>query len=135
MRIIGDGGHARAVRCLFPSTEPDGYWICAVGDNASRKREVEAHPDYNWFNRGTVILQGAVVCDANNDIGRHVIINCGAIVTHDCVIEDYAHIAPGAILCGNVHVGEGALVGAGAVCVPGARIAPWSLVKAGSVAK
>ena len=47
-------------------------------------------------------------------VGFGAIVNTGAIVSHDCQIEEYAHVAPGAVLAGNVRVGRGALVGDGA---------------------
>ena len=62
-----------------------------------------------------------------------MIINTGAQVDHDCAIANFVHIAPGATLCGNVAVGEGALIGAGAVILPGKRIGDWAIVGAGAV--
>ncbi|MEW6718762.1 MAG: NeuD/PglB/VioB family sugar acetyltransferase [Chloroflexota bacterium] len=46
-------------------------------------------------------------------VGFGVIINTGAIVSHDCVLEEYSNISPGAILAGGVRVGERALIGMG----------------------
>ena len=63
-------------------------------------------------------------------IGKHVILNTACSIDHDCVIDDYAHIAPGAHLCGNVRVGEGSLVGVGVGVAPNTKIPEWSLVKA-----
>lgn len=147
MKIIGSGGHALVVRELnkaLPVQWNDSWIIVAVGDNASRKREVEAlenskfpiliHPKA-WaspsatIGEGTVIMAGAVV-QAEALIGKHVIVNTGATVDHDAIVGDYAHIAPGAHLCGNVHVGEGALVGVGVGVAPNTKIPAWSLVKA-----
>ena len=53
---------------------------------------------------GTVIMAGVII-QPGCRIGKHVILNTGCQLDHDCVIEDFAHIAPGAVLCGNVHVG------------------------------
>ena len=44
-------------------------------------------------------------------IGFGNIINTGAIISHDCVLDSYVNIAPGAILAGAVSVGEGTLIG------------------------
>lgn len=46
-------------------------------------------------------------------LGLGVIVNTGAIVSHDCMIEDYANISPGAMLAGEVSVGEATLIGMG----------------------
>ena len=152
MMIIGNGGHAKVVRNAIANDSlalPDRLWIIAVGDNAARKSEATKLPDDSFvavihnkaviandvrMGDGTVVMAGAVV-QPGTVIGKHCIINTCASVDHDCTLGDFVHVAPGARLCGNVTVGEGALIGAGAVCVPGAVIAPWSLVKAGSVAK
>lgn len=153
INIIGDGGHAKVVKDIIALRMLEDiqgeYFFVAVGNNADRKMEAErqiakpfcylAHPSAEIaqdveIQDGTVVMAGVVIQPGCN-IGKHVILNTNCTVDHDCIIGDYAHIAPGAVLCGNVQVGEGALVGAGAVCVPGAIIPPWSLVKAGTVAK
>ena len=61
-----------------------------------------------------------------------MIVNTGAVVEHDSEVRAHAHIAPNATLCGNVTVGERALVGAGASVPPGLVIGEDALVKAGS---
>jgi acetyltransferase-like isoleucine patch superfamily enzyme len=60
-------------------------------------------------------------------------VNHGAIVDHDCTVGDWAHIAPGVVLSGEVVVEEGAMVGAGAIVLPGCRIGAWAVVGAGAV--
>lgn len=49
-------------------------------------------------------------------------VNTGAIVSHDCEIGRYTHIAPGAMLAGHVHVGERALVGMGVTTAIGIHL-------------
>ena len=46
-------------------------------------------------------------------IGYGAIVNTGAIISHECLIGDYANLSPGAILAGQVEIGAGALVGMG----------------------
>ena len=64
-----------------------------------------------------------------------MIINTGASVDHECVIEDYAHISPHSTLCGNVHIGEGTWICAGATVIQGVKIGKWCVVAAGSIVK
>jgi acetyltransferase EpsM len=63
----------------------------------------------------------------------HAILNTGSSVDHDCVIEDFAHVAPNAVICGGVHVGKGTLVGAGATIIPSIRIGKNCVIGAGAV--
>lgn len=127
------------------NTKPDGEssYICGIGNNATRKRfdgkgltkiiHPTAHIERSVrIGQGTFVGPMAMIHVAAK-IGRGVIINSGAIVEHDDVVDDWAHIAPNTTLCGGVHVGEGALVGAGAVVKPNIRIGKWSVIGCGAV--
>lgn len=81
---------------------------------------------------GTVVAAGAVV-NPGAKIGHDVIINTCASVDHHCVVEDGAHIAPGAHLAGSVSVGRAAWVGIGATVVDRARIGAGATIGAGAV--
>lgn len=78
------------------------------------------------------LLAGSIV-QAGARAGRGNIVNTGAIVEHDCVIDDWVHLAPAATLCGNVTIGAGSVVGARAVIIQGIRIGADTLVGAGAV--
>lgn len=81
---------------------------------------------------GAQVMAGAIVqCGAR--IGSGALINTGAQVDHDCVIGRYAHLAPGAVLSGNVWLGEGCHVGTGAVIIQGVRLGDRVMVAAGAV--
>jgi sugar O-acyltransferase (sialic acid O-acetyltransferase NeuD family) len=49
-------------------------------------------------------------------------VNTSAVISHDCEIGEYTHIAPGALLAGHVHVGEKSLVGMGVTTAIGIKI-------------
>lgn len=129
-----------------PEAFPGASAIVAIGNNSTRRKVVQfsnhafgraIHTSavvskFSAIGMGTVLFQGVIV-QANAKIGNHVIVNTGAQVDHDCVIEDYAHLAPSVTLCGTVHVGEGALIGAGATVIPGIKIGKWAVVGAGAV--
>jgi sugar O-acyltransferase (sialic acid O-acetyltransferase NeuD family) len=122
--------------------------IISIGNNAVRKQIVEKFDnivfcpallaksvmisDSALIGEGTVVMQGAII-QSSVKIGKHAIINTRASIDHDCLIRDYAHIAPGAILCGNVEIGEGAFIGAGTIIKQGIKIGKWSVIGAGSV--
>lgn len=120
--------------------------IISIGNNRIRKMIAErletrfekaVHPSAIMspsakVGDGTVVMQGAIV-QACAEIGKHCIVNTGASVDHECVLEDYVHVSPHSTLCGNVHVGEGSWIGAGTTVIPGVKIGKWSVIGAGSV--
>lgn len=66
-------------------------------------------------------------------IGQGVICNTSTSIDHECVIGDFTHIAPGAVLCGNVSVGRGTFVGANSVVRQGIKIGNNVIIGAGTV--
>lgn len=81
---------------------------------------------------GATIMAGAVINPCAK-LGANVIVNTGAIVEHDCLIEDHAHISPGACLLGGVHIGRAGYVGAMSVVRQGLAVGDGSIIGAGSV--
>jgi sugar O-acyltransferase (sialic acid O-acetyltransferase NeuD family) len=81
---------------------------------------------------GCQVMAGAVV-QAGTRLDDNCIINTRASVDHDCIIGRSVHVAPGAVLCGSVTVGEQSHIGSGAIVIQGITINPGSLVPAGSV--
>ena len=123
--------------------------ICAVGDCESRLNlaawatskgfslAAAIHPraivaaDVK-VGTGTVIAAGAVV-NPGSTVGQHAIVNTCASVDHECLIEDGAHIGPGAHLGGRVVVGRAAWIGIGATVKDRITIGANSIVGAGAV--
>ena len=94
-------------------------FVIGIGSNLIRKKVAECH-DVPWatlihpsaqigaevsIGNGTVVMANAVI-NVSAKVGLHCIINTGAIVEHDNVIEDYVHLSPGAVLGGTVRIGE-----------------------------
>jgi acetyltransferase EpsM len=123
--------------------------IVAIGDNALRRVVTERlvasgerltsaiHPSAvvaasASIGEGTVVSAGAIVMP-RVVVGRGVILNTKSSIDHDCVIGDFAHIAPGVTLGGNVRVGEGALIASGSTVVAGMKVGNRSVIGAGAV--
>ncbi len=119
--------------------------IIAIGDNAVRK-SVSERFDLEWLTvihpracvdptaelaPGTMVLAGAII-QAAARLGRHVIVNTAASVDHDCQVEDFVHVAPGARVAGNGHLETGVLMGVGSVSIPGIHVGAWSTIGAGA---
>ena len=125
---------------------PDEKIIISIGDNSIRKKISNkikhefghiVHPSATVdrlveVGEGSVIFHKSVI-QRQVSIGKHVIINTAASVDHDCIIQDYAHIAPNATLCGGIIIGTGTLIGAGSVIKPGIRIGDWCTIAIGAV--
>ncbi|MGH7824310.1 MAG: acetyltransferase [Candidatus Binatia bacterium] len=82
---------------------------------------------YAEIGPGSVILQNCVIT-SNARIGRHVLVLFGSQISHDCIVEDYAVIAPNAVLSGGVRIGEGSYIGANASIIQNRNVGPWSCV-------
>lgn len=83
---------------------------------------------------GAQVMAGAVV-QSRVVIGAQCIINTRAGVDHECVLADGVEVAPGATLCGAIHVGLAAWIGAGATVLPRVHIGADAIVGAGSVVR
>jgi sugar O-acyltransferase (sialic acid O-acetyltransferase NeuD family) len=120
----------------------------AIGDNTVRKRIYEnIISDYEFCNAihpsaiiathveiGNATMIGAnCIINSCSKIGNGVICNTASIIEHECIIEDFVHLAPNAVLCGNVKVGEGSFIGANAVIKQGITIGKNCIIGAGSV--
>lgn len=133
---------------LLGSDAVDNF-IVAIGNNAARMRLQEqqikagalgttiVHPQASVsvatdIGRGSFIAAGAVVAPRSL-VAQGVIVNHRAVVDHDCLVGSYSHIAPGAVLGGNVQVGKRALVGAGATILPGVCVGDDVVIGAGAV--
>lgn len=83
---------------------------------------------------GTFIGKGAILNTASR-VGKMCIVNTGAIIEHDCQIDDFSHISVGTVLCGGVSIGTEVFVGANATVIQGRKVANGCIVGAGEVIK
>lgn len=82
--------------------------------------------------KGNLVSAGAAI-NSMAQIGNGVICNTKTVIEHECVLEDFVHIGPGTVLCGNVRVGKNTLIGAGSVVIPNITIGKNVVIGAGSV--
>lgn len=134
-------------------TRPDLPWggtavALAIGDNAARLAAFEVvrgrfstpprvHPAATvapgvQIGAASVVLAGAVV-NAEASVGVGVIVNTSTVIEHDTRLEDFTHVSPGAVVCGNSVLGRLGWVGAGATVIPGRKIGSGAIVGAGAV--
>lgn len=76
--------------------------------------------------KGTAVFHRTVINRAY--VGSHCVVNTGAIIEHDCVLDENVFIGPGAILCGEVHIGRDVFIGAGAIIKQGISICSGAVI-------
>ncbi|WP_336765783.1 acetyltransferase [Paenibacillus sp. USHLN196] len=121
----------------------------AIGDNRIREELQEKlekaganipvliHPqsiigDDVSIGMGTVLMAGSII-NCCSKVGKGCIVNTGATIDHDNVIEDYVHLSPGTHLAGNVRIGKGTWIGIGGVVSNNVSIITRSIIGAGAV--
>ena len=82
--------------------------------------------------QGVQVMAGCVI-QADTCIGDSTIINTAAQVDHDGRIGSHVHIAPGAVLSGEVIVEENAHIGPNATLIQGKHIGRGAVVGAGTI--
>ncbi len=125
IEVICAVGAPEVRRALIAQAEAAGCRFCTVvHPDAVLTRHVALGP-------GTVVTAGCILTN-NIRLGAHVHLNLDCTVGHDSVLEDFATVAPGVHVSGNVRVGTGAYIGTGANILEKITIGPWSVVGAGS---
>lgn len=62
------------------------------------------------YGEGNLILSGAIV-GSDVKMGDFNFLNTGSILSHECVLQNNVHLAPGAVLAGRVSIGDNSLIG------------------------
>ncbi|WP_041575861.1 acetyltransferase [Pseudobdellovibrio exovorus] len=124
--------------------------IVAIGDNWIRSQVVNfvrtTNPKFKFIKAihprscisnsvalgdGVVVMAGAVI-NPDVRVGMHVIVNTASSVDHDCILEDFSSLAPGATLGGNVAIGEYSAISLGAKVIHGRTIGRHTVIGAGA---
>ena len=110
---------------LFEKFKDEGFeFLTVVHPSAIISEEV-------IIEEGAQIMAG-VVLQPGCHIGANSILNTSCSIDHDCNIQKSCHIAPGAVLSGNVTVGERSHIGTGARVIQGVSIGYSATIAAGS---
>jgi sugar O-acyltransferase (sialic acid O-acetyltransferase NeuD family) len=81
---------------------------------------------------GVQVMAGAVI-QSGTELGECSIANTRASIDHECKVGEFAHIAPGAVLCGCVSIGAHSFIGPGCIVTHNLTVGERSIVGAGSV--
>lgn len=117
---------------LEADLQSDAALAIGIGDNGVRAR-IAARYQGRWFpnlihpsatmghgqaemvaqSSGVILCAGARLTNSVA-VGHFVIVNLNATIGHDCIVEDFVNIAPGANISGFVHLERGCWIGTGA---------------------
>lgn len=132
-------------------------YIIGIGDGKIRAKVFNKFPYLNYVNlihplayisirqrqcikkmKGNIFFPGS--CLTNNiKVGNFGIYYLNVTVAHDCIIENFVTISPGASISGNVKISEYGFIGTGATILQGDSlqnklvIGEYAIVGAGSV--
>jgi sugar O-acyltransferase (sialic acid O-acetyltransferase NeuD family) len=143
------------IKYLGKETDPDllsffeeNSYFVSIGDNYIRAKVLSQFnkPALNvihnkavcstsieWHPQGGILVAANATINPLVKIGKGVICNTSSSIDHECILGDYVHIAPSAVLCGNVTIGEYSFIGANSVIKQGVSIGKNVVVGAGSV--
>lgn len=121
-------------------------FIIGIGDNKIREKISKKYnlPYYTAMHptstiglgvkikEGTAIMANTTI-NVNASIGKHCIINTGAIIEHDNEIEDFVHVSPNAAIAGTVKIGKRTHVGIGACIKNNISVCEDAIIGAGAV--
>jgi sugar O-acyltransferase (sialic acid O-acetyltransferase NeuD family) len=121
--------------------------LSAVGSPQLRRRLVHRWPGerfaqvvspHAWLARDVEVGMGTTIAPhaALNRfvrVGQHVLVNVGAILSHDVIVEDFATISPGCAIGGLAFIGAGAFLGIGATIRDRVRVGREAVVAAGAM--
>jgi sugar O-acyltransferase (sialic acid O-acetyltransferase NeuD family) len=118
------GGEARPISEFDPN---EYLMMVAVSESSHRSDIVDKLPKetryFSFVHPTAIIMSDDVkigegsfigansILTANIKIGRHAILNRGNQIGHDCIIGNYFSAMPGAIVSGNVHIGNRVYLG------------------------
>lgn len=141
-KVIGDLNN----RFTMAVTKENLEFIIAIGDNKKRE-EISHSPNLKFYTaihpsaqigldveikEGTVVMANSCI-NSSAKIGKHCIINTGAIIEHDNIIEDFVHISPNVALGGTVKIGKNTHVGIGSTIKNNITICENCKIGAGAV--
>ena len=111
-KVVGGIGSPEVRERVMDKAKAVGFeFYTAIHPNVARSKWIE-------IGNGVVICAGNILT-TNIQIQDHVQINIDCTIGHDVIIEEYATLAPGVHVSGNVHILRGAYLGTGANIVNG----------------
>lgn len=120
---LGTDDSLVARRQLIDRLTPDHKFLTLIASTATCVDPTE-------LGAGSAIMHGAIINGAK--IGKHCIINSGAIIEHGVRLGENCFIGPGVAVCGGVEIGSDVIIGANASVRNGVKICSGAVVGMGA---
>ncbi|WP_026825205.1 MULTISPECIES: acetyltransferase [Exiguobacterium] len=121
---VGDNDRRASIAIKVGERMPDFEFISAIHPSAIVGRNVSIGP-------GVAVMAGSVI-NPNSVLQEHCVVNTMASVDHNCRLEPFSSIAPGAHLGGGVTIGTRSFIGMGATVIHNIHVGPDTVVGAGA---
>lgn len=159
--VLGAGGHGQDVAAILqacgfhfagylddktgrPWSTLTGAYVFGVHSSTDRAR------CDNFVATAVVAVHPSAYVDPRTEVEAGVVVGPRAVIGNDCHIGRHVHIgqavtmvrtwlapyvtvSPGAVICGDVHISEGATIGAGAVVSNLCEVGKYATIGAGAV--
>lgn len=125
---LGYLGKGKIRECIYEMVKNIGFNLPVIIDPSSIISKTAT------IGEGTFVGKGAII---NTDamIGKMCIVNTKALIEHDCLIDEFTHIAVGATICGQVSIGKRCFVGANATIIQCMKVENNAIIPAGVVVR
>lgn len=116
---LGTNDSLSARRKLIDRLTPGHKFLTLIASTATCVNPTE-------LGAGSAVMHGSIINGAK--IGKHCIINSGAIIEHGVTLGENCFIGPGATICGGVEVGSDVIIGANATIRNGIKICSGAII-------
>lgn len=123
---VGSLGDSELRRRLFDLVCSIGFQLPTIIDSSAIISSNVSIGDGVFIGKGVIVNAGAIIHKAS-------IINTGALIEHDCVVGEFTHVAPRAVLCGDVSIEKEVHIGAGAIVKQNITVSKNSIIGMGSI--
>lgn len=124
--VTQQNGHRDLLKRKYEQAKDKGYTI-ATYIHPTAYVEKSVHLDEG------VLVSPCAIIEAQTNVGICVHVRSGACIGHDCLIENFAYIAPRASVSSHSLVGENAFIGNNATMRDNLRVGNNAIVGAGAV--
>jgi len=123
---VGHLGNSKLRIKLFNLVKENNGYLPVI---ISPKAYVSKH---SIIEKGSIIMHDTLI-NAGARIGENCIINTKALIEHDAIVGEQTHVSTGVIVNGSVEIGERCFIGSGSVFKNNVHIISNSIIGAGAV--